>query len=144
MKKTTTGAALLAVVALLTACSEPEPDTPPEQPFDAKGTLLIRGVDPKPMWNKAEGRLDACQGEGGYSDLEIGSTVTVWSGETPVAVGQITDGIIVDDGCELEWAVPDVSPQYPAYQVEVGHRSPINYTKEELKAGPTMGIGEAS
>lgn len=87
-----------------------------------------------------------CEGVDGYSDLAIGSRVSVAdSGGEIVALGVISDGNaktgVGPSGCVLEFIVRDIPEDAGPYQVTVGHRDPIVVGEDELRAGVEFSIG---
>lgn len=85
---------------------------------------------------------DQCAGIGGFNDIVEGAQVTAKDqAGTILAVGRLGRGVGIKSGrttlafyviwCQLEFTVGPVSKQ-PFYQVEVGRRSPVTYSHEEL------------
>lgn len=87
-----------------------------------------------------------CQGTGGYSDLRIGSNVTVRDGAgTIVAVskledGQFTAGSVGEGTCRLPFTISGV-PEMPFYSIEIGRRSGYSISLDQLlQAGWTLDL----
>lgn len=76
----------------------------------------------------------ACEGYGGYSDLQAGGNVTVHDGTGAiVATGTLDTGKLVVGGCAVPFTIENV-PEAPFYSIEIGHRDGYSVSLEELNA----------
>jgi hypothetical protein len=131
------GAALVGTIWAVTANVPADADT-----FTLKGTFtLTDGVS-------SVG--DNCRGTGGYDDISIGTSVTVYDAAgTTVATGSlgtaeyesVADGGILDM-CTFQVSVPDVPKGSRFYSVEVSHRGRLQLTADEAQnAGFSGSLG---
>lgn len=73
-----------------------------------------------------------CYGTGGYSDLGTGGQVLILDGQQNVlGVGRLETTGETALGCE--WTFSIEVPEAEFYQINIGHRSPVVYTLEELE-----------
>lgn len=72
-------------------------------------------------------RSDGCAGTGGYRDLAVGASVSVFDGRGDlVAVGSLDRAAYRSDGaCVFAFTVTDVPGGRDLYQVEVGNRGKV-------------------
>ncbi|MFD4658245.1 hypothetical protein ACFWP2_21755 [Kitasatospora sp. NPDC058444] len=79
----------------------------------------------------------ACAGRGGYSDIAMGASVTVYDeGGRVLATGTLGGGKPKSlDGCDFPVTVPNVPKGPQFYQVEVSHRGRISLPKADAEAG---------
>lgn len=79
---------------------------------------------------------DSCRGTGGYSDLGLGTGVTIRDPDgTIVGAGEITGSAALEPMCELSFTVSDVPSGEGPYTVEVSHRGEVTVTEQELAGG---------
>ncbi|MFJ3793485.1 hypothetical protein [Kitasatospora sp. NPDC090091] len=78
-----------------------------------------------------------CVGRGGYSDIAMGASVTVYDeGGRVLATGTLGAGKGKSlDGCDFPVTVPNVPKGPQFYQVEVSHRGKISLPKADAEAG---------
>jgi hypothetical protein len=118
------GAALVSAAWIATT-AESEPRT-----FDLTGTMtLVEGGTTYPS--------PGCHGSGGYSDIDTGTSVTVYdAGGTVVATGSLGQGrSSALGGCTFPISVRSVPEGSAFYQVEVSHRGKITYQAADAQAG---------
>ena len=128
MRKLATGISLVALVALLAACSggDGPPPKPVYPPFiNIVGDLTVSGAQ------YVRGNLSDCAGAGRYADLVKGAPVTVSNRVgVPLAVGKITYGVGTNvyrnklDQCTFRFVAPQV-PHAAVYQVVIGQQAPV-------------------
>lgn len=145
--------AVVAVGALLVACTAPADSTEPTassagaDTFTVDGTIVIINSG---IGDSAQARLTRvkddpdsldCTGANAYEFLAEGQSVTVRDADsTVVGVGRLSPGIDrtppKDNAleCTFTFTVPDVVAS-PFYSVQYGSGTPIQYTAEELRAG---------
>lgn len=86
----------------------------------------------------------ACHGTGGYSDISTGVAVIVKGSDgKTIGTGALEDGIYIDNagGCIFGWQVT-VPDDEDSYGVSVSHRGTIQFTKAQMKAGPSLSLGD--
>lgn len=83
-----------------------------------------------------------CEGSGGYEDIELGTSVTVYDAGGSVIA---TSSLILSEfdeaagTCTYDVAVDDVPADEDFYQVEIGHRGKLQLSAEEAKSGGFSG-----
>lgn len=95
--------------------------------FALSGTLTL---------NQASRATGPCSGSGGYSDIDNGTSVTVYDGGGQVvATGSLAEGKRVGLYCQFGVWVAGVPTGAKFYQVEVSHRGKITLSAEDAQAG---------
>ncbi|MBC3190987.1 hypothetical protein H7X46_07920 [Pseudonocardia sp. C8] len=108
-----------------------------------RGSVVGSGMstsifDPSAFYPVAGGE---CRGQGGYSDIRGGATVTVYDAEGGVVgTGQLEPGAGSYGQCTFFFEVRDV-PRSDFYLVEVSHRGKVPYSAAEVAEGIRMSIG---
>ncbi|MEK6440133.1 hypothetical protein [Pseudonocardia sp. T1-2H] len=136
---TAVGAAVLGLVwggtAALSAAST----------FDVGGTFQL--TQTSSYLNSSYGSFttgSSCSGSGGYSDIDTGSSVTVYDGSgAVVATGMLGSGRATSSStCEFVVTVPDVPAGSDFYQVEVSHRGKVTFEGRRLQTdGVSLTLG---
>lgn len=109
--------------------------TPP-QPISISGTLTLHDDDSD--W--ITGEL-GCRGEGGFSDIGEGASITIRDGTGKViAVGNL--GRSVEDGgaCVFRFQVDNV-PEMDFYGIEISHRGVVNYSRDQVRGTVQITLG---
>jgi hypothetical protein len=103
--------------------------------FNVYGSLQLNGSD------GISHSGTVCQGTDGYDDIQVGAEVVVSddSGKT-LAIGDLTTSTY-DGSCSFTFAVKGVPTGKKFYGVEVTHRGDVQFTEQQLKAGPTLTLG---
>jgi hypothetical protein len=86
----------------------------------------------------------SCSGSGGYSDIDTGSSVTVYDGSgAVVATGMLGSGRASSSStCEFAVTVPNVPAGSDFYQVEVSHRGKVTVEGRRLETdGVSLTLG---
>ncbi|MDB4873284.1 MAG: hypothetical protein JWL97_4288 [Gemmatimonadales bacterium] len=102
------------------------------------GTVSMpRYAKPRTAYDTANWKLTGtggCEGIGGYNDMALGTSVTVYDGSGKiVGVSSLVIGVRHGQHCEWAFGVPDL-PDVPFYQVEVSHRGKVAVEKADLGA----------
>jgi len=86
----------------------------------------------------------SCEGDGGYSDIQAGTSVTVSDATGRViATGALSGGMATSSSvCAFTFTVPDVPAGEDFYRLEVSHRGTLTYDADELAAGPMVTLGD--
>lgn len=93
------------------------------------GTMTVSSSE---FYGKNDG--DFCTGEGGYSDIQFGTSVTV-TNEAGKVIGTaiLGEGSVETNTCVFNFSVDDVnSADY--YSIEVGRRGKLTYSNEEFES----------
>jgi hypothetical protein len=83
-----------------------------------------------------------CQGSGGYDDIGLGTSVTVYDAAGAVIA---TSELVLSEfdraagTCTYDVSVPDVPGDQDFYQVEISHRGKIQLSAEEATSGAFAG-----
>ncbi|MGQ0846519.1 MAG: hypothetical protein ACT4QF_20545 [Sporichthyaceae bacterium] len=99
------------------------------------GSISLIDPDNSAQWAAASRSAStACQGDGGYSDMRAGSSVSVSdSAGKIVGVSALETGRAQSSGvCEFSFRVPSL-PDSDFYQVQVGRRGQLPSSAAELK-----------
>ncbi|HET6356080.1 hypothetical protein [Streptomyces sp.] len=93
-----------------------------------------------------EGAIDdgagGCEGTGGYEDISLGTSVTVYDAAGAVIA---TSSLLLSEfdetarSCTFDVLVQDVPAHESFYQVEIGHRGKLQLSAQEAKAGALSG-----
>lgn len=122
---------VLAVVLLLTVGGSGD--------FTVRGGVEVKGTDSFVATGQGD---NACAGSGGYDDLATGAQVVVTDNTArTIAVGTVTGSAAKGDFCLLTFDVPSVPEGKKFYGLEVSHRGVVQFTEQEMKAGPMLTIG---
>lgn len=127
MRKLAAGISLLALVALLPACSgggsKPKPVYPVA--LNIHGDLTLSGPA------NVRGNISECAGAAQYSDLAKDAPVTISNqAGVPLAVGKILYGVGTNvyqnqmDQCTFRYMAYNV-PRSTSYQIVIGRQAPI-------------------
>lgn len=79
-----------------------------------------------------------CEGTGGYEDISLGTSVTVYDAAGAVIA---TDMLVLSEydaaagTCTFDVSVADVPTGHEFYQVEISHRGKIQLSAEEAQSG---------
>ncbi|QIQ07265.1 hypothetical protein HA039_31160 [Streptomyces liangshanensis] len=82
--------------------------------------------------------IGGCEGTGGYDDISLGTSVTVYDAAGAV-VG--TSSLVLSEfdadarSCTFDVSVENVPARKDFYQVEVSHRGKVQLTEAEAKGG---------
>ncbi|MHA6793506.1 hypothetical protein ACVGVM_08310 [Pseudonocardia bannensis] len=80
--------------------------------------------------------VSGCEGSGGYSDITLGTSVTVYDASgTVVGTGHLGRGSAAEGGCTFPITVLNVPGGSSFYQVEVSHRGRITVQAADARAG---------
>lgn len=133
-----TATVLLASVALAGCSSSPAPAST----FKVTGAVVL-SVDvthPGPQLSDDNGDLvppeagAACEGGGLHADIAEGAQVVVRDGGgKPVAVGELSGGVVQESNCSFALTVEGVPTRRPFYTLEVPHRSQNHYTAAKIQ-----------
>lgn len=145
------GIALLLAVAGA-GCSGQSGTPPPSDPttFIMRGTLtldgnLVIGRRPGEVFDPAKPVTAGtdCAGAGGYDDIEAGAAVTVFDGDTVIAVGSLEPGEVVSaqasghskatGTCRFSFSIANVATGRAFYSVEVSHRGKVNFPADRAE-----------
>ncbi|WP_329047097.1 hypothetical protein [Streptomyces sp. NBC_01422] len=86
--------------------------------------------------------IGGCEGDGGYNDIELGTSVTVYDAAGSVIA---TSALILSEfdeaagSCTYDVSVEDVPAGEDFYQVEISHRGKIQLSAEEAQSGSFAG-----
>lgn len=114
-----------------TAAPTPAPTAAPTVAFFVlTGTLSLK----VPNMAQYGAGVKPCKGDGGYSDIREGATVTVRdeAGVT-IGTGRLSEGALGSNVCVFEFT-PIRLPPAEFYSVEVSHRGAITYSQAEMVA----------
>jgi hypothetical protein len=124
--------ALLRTPASAAPVAAPAPAT-----FGIAGKLTLHGADR----NLGQG---VCAGNGGYGDLDRGTTVVVTDPNgTVVGVGKLDFGRRDADGvfCEFPFHVDNVPAGLGFYGIEVSHRGAVKFAEADLARPVALTLG---
>ncbi|WP_329390242.1 hypothetical protein [Streptomyces sp. NBC_01716] len=80
--------------------------------------------------------LGGCEGTGGYADISLGTSITVYDAAGAVIA---TDMLLLSEydtgSCTFDINVEEVPTGHEFYQVEIGHRGKIQLSAAEAEAG---------
>lgn len=119
--------------------------------FTATGSLVLVGSTSEysSIYDSEEisyGANGSCHGVGGYSDLAVGTGVTIHgaSGQL-LSIGSIVSsaGDSGTDICAFQFEVREIPAGEGPYTVEVSHRGEVAVTEDDLAGGKTeLSIGD--
>jgi hypothetical protein len=104
--------------------------------FDVSGTFQLTQTSSYRSYSYGSFTTgSSCSGSGGYSDIDTGSSVTVYDGSgAVVATGILGSGRATSSStCEFAVTVPDVPAGSDFYQVEVSHRGKVTFEGRRLQ-----------
>ncbi|WP_331758862.1 hypothetical protein OH782_42465 (plasmid) [Streptomyces sp. NBC_01544] len=111
------------------------------KPAAPKGTFTLKGD-----FTLADGAVDdgigGCEGSGGYDDIALGTSVTVYDAAGAVIATSALTLSEYDETagtCTYDVSVPGVPGGEDFYQVEISHRGKIQLSAEEAKSGGFSG-----
>ncbi|MFI5478184.1 hypothetical protein ACIBAB_03595 [Streptomyces rubiginosohelvolus] len=108
---------------------------------EADGTFTLEGQFTLTEEAVSDG-IGGCEGSGGYSDIQLGTSVTVYDAAGTVIA---TSALILSEfdeaagSCTYDVSVEDVPDGEDFYQVEISHRGKLHLSAEEAKAGSFSG-----
>ncbi|GGY74345.1 hypothetical protein ACFRMO_05255 [Streptomyces anulatus] len=108
---------------------------------EADGTFTLEGEFTLTEEAVSDG-IGGCEGSGGYSDIQLGTSVTVYDAAGTVIA---TSALILSEfdeaagSCTYDVSVEDVPAGEDFYQVEVSHRGKLHLPAEEAKSGSFSG-----
>ncbi|MFG2540636.1 hypothetical protein ACGFU4_35900 [Streptomyces sp. NPDC048511] len=110
-------------------------NTKPDGTFDLTGEFtLTEGV--------ISDSIGGCEGDGGYGDIGIGTSVTVYDAAGSVIATSALFISTYDEAagsCTYDVSVEDVPAGEDFYQVEISHRGKIQLSAEEAQSGAFAG-----
>ena len=84
-----------------------------------------------------------CHGDGGYDDLGMGTSVTVYDSTSAITGGgSITSANFNGSACVLSFEIAKIPSGRGFYKVDIGHRSKISADENDIEAGKLYFIGE--
>ncbi|WP_121393343.1 hypothetical protein [Actinokineospora cianjurensis] len=103
---------------------------PPPAPttFDVRGTFTLYDDD-------FDAHAQGCAGNGGYTDIATGTTVTIYDGDRVLAAGVLGKGHLGDGECEFAFTVRGVPIGVRTLGVEVSHRGKITFSEQDARTG---------
>lgn len=138
------GLSVTLAVVLTKQSASPTPSASPAQAAVAAtpsmrsmlGTMTMpRYSSPRTAYDTPNWKATAtggCEGVGGYSDMGVGATVTVYDGSDKIiGVGGLVFGVRHGQDCEWSFGINDL-PDVAFYQVEVGHRGKVSVQRADL------------
>jgi hypothetical protein len=147
MAKTRGAVGTVVAMLLLAGCSSAPP------PFTTHGTLTLTStINSDGYADSISGSAstlanttgETCSGNGGYDDLIPGAQVKVSdaSGKT-LALGRLDPGKYDAQlgTCTFTFTVPGTPAKQAFYGVMVSHRTGPQFTYTQMKAGPSLTIG---
>ena len=85
----------------------------------------------------------ACYGDGGYDDLGLGTSVTVFdSTSSIIGGGSISNSNFNGTACVLSFEIAKIPSGRGFYQVEISHRGKISADEKDAEGGTLYFIGE--
>jgi hypothetical protein len=110
--------------------------------FELDGTITVTGPG---ITTYGATTPNGCSGYSGYSDMNAGTSVTVYDDAGKVvALGALKPGIY-SGNCQFPFAVQDVPTGSKFYSVEVSHRGRVTITEDAAKNGQAaFTLGSAS
>jgi hypothetical protein len=111
------------------------------KPAALKGTFTLKG-DFTLLDGAVDDGIGGCEGSGGYDDIALGTSVTVYDAAGAVIA---TSALILSEydetagTCTYDVSVPGVPGGEDFYQVEINHRGKIQLSAEEAKSGGFSG-----
>ncbi|MFD6200460.1 hypothetical protein ACWCQF_06925 [Streptomyces rubiginosohelvolus] len=108
---------------------------------EADGTFTLEGQFTLTEEAVSDG-IGGCEGSGGYGDIQLGTSVTVYDAAGTVIA---TSALILSEfdeaagSCTYDVSVEDVPDGEDFYQVEVSHRGKLHLSAEEAKSGSFSG-----
>jgi hypothetical protein len=114
--------------------------------IDVEGTFTLTDSYSS-YWGSGVGSFTpgrSCEGDGGYSDIQAGTAVTISDAAgRVVAAGVLAGGRASSSAdCDFTFSVPDVPGGEDLYRLEVSHRGTLTYTADQLAAGPVVTLGD--
>jgi hypothetical protein len=77
-----------------------------------------------------------CSGTGGYDDLALGTSVTVYDGSSAIIGGGYVNAATYNgNACVLSFDVPEIPSGKGFYQVEISHRGKISEDEKNVELG---------
>jgi hypothetical protein len=77
-----------------------------------------------------------CAGTGGYDDLALGTSVTVYDGGSAIiGGGYVNAATYNDNACVLAFEIPEIPAGKGFYQVEISHRGKISEDEKNVELG---------
>jgi hypothetical protein len=115
----------------------------PSRTFTAAGRLDLIGSPDDSDQHPVIAIIDdnSCYGGVGFGDLDWSAPVTLLDGSTKLAGGALSEGRLIDGGCEFTFAIKDVPSRHTTYLVKITDRAPHPYTMRELERGVTIRMG---
>jgi hypothetical protein len=84
----------------------------------------------------------SCAGNGGYDDLAVGTSVTVYDGSSAIIGGGFVNSASYNgSSCVLSFEIPDIPSGRGFYQVEISHRGKISEDEKNAVAGTLYFMG---
>ncbi|MEU2409123.1 hypothetical protein ABZ609_33135 [Streptomyces rubiginosohelvolus] len=108
---------------------------------EADGTFTLEGEFTLTEEAVSDG-IGGCEGSGGYSDIQLGTSVTVYDAAGTVIA---TSALILSEfdeaagSCTYDVSVEDVPADEDFYQLEISHRGKLHLPAEEAKSGSFSG-----
>jgi hypothetical protein len=139
-------AGLAVGIAALTGAfaSRPTPKAPGPT-FILHGSLSL--IDAGITLNLSLGSDNSCEGINGFSDLSVGTAVTVADPQgRQVATGALTTGILDEpssggpSSCVFGFSVAAVPAGLSSYSVTISHRGTQVYSEEQARTGLALSI----
>jgi hypothetical protein len=77
-----------------------------------------------------------CAGTGGYDDLALGTSVTVYDGGSAIIGGGYVNAATYNgNACVLAFEIPEIPAGKGFYQVEISHRGKISEDEKNVELG---------
>jgi hypothetical protein len=77
-----------------------------------------------------------CAGTGGYDDLALGTSVTVYDGGSAIIGGGYVNAATYNgNACVLAFEIPEIPAGKGFYQVEISHRGKISEDENNVELG---------
>jgi hypothetical protein len=141
-------AALLAAVVLIVVAAaillaiRPW-ESAPNRTFTALGTIDLIGSaddsDAHPVIAITDD--NSCYGALGFGDLDWSAPVTVLDGSAKLAGGSLSEGRLINGGCEFTFEVKHIPNDRTTYLVKITDREARPFTLRELERGVTIRLG---
>jgi len=132
---------LVAAAAILLATRPWE--SAPNRTFTAVGRIDLIGSPDDSDQHPVIAITDdnSCYGARSFGDLDWSAPVTVLDGSAKLGDGSLSEGRLIDGGCEFTFAIKDVPSDRTNYLVKVTDREPRPFTMRELERGVTIRLG---
>lgn len=136
------GALIVVVAAAVLLAVRPWESTPSRM-FTVVGRLDLMGSPDDSDQHPVIAITDdnSCYGGIGFGDIDWSAPVTVLAGSAKLAGGSLSEGRLIDGGCEFTFTVKDVPSGRSTYLVKVTDRQPQQFTMRELEHGVTIRMG---